>query len=239
MSPFSPFDLPDGIILLITDELLAPATFMLHRTLAAHMKRSLNSKCVILSVTEDITRWKALSAKSNLNLSHHLDSGSVDFIDISAQVLPISEGPNLLDIFRRVQSQLDKFDGENILVILDDITTLEWIGISSVDILRFSRSLRAACLKKNATLVIRHHIVTPNDPDDLFRHLLQISSHHLEVQPLASGRSGAVSGEISLHHGFSAKSDGVKSIHRNTAMQYRLTDSGPGFFERGTSGGVL
>ena len=61
---FSPFGLPEGITLLITDALSAPANFLLHRTLAAHMKDRKDVKCVVLSVSEDITRWKAIAAKS-------------------------------------------------------------------------------------------------------------------------------------------------------------------------------
>ena len=63
-SMFSPFGLPEGITLLITDALLAPANFLLHRALAAYMKDRKDAKCVVLSVSEDITRWKALAAKS-------------------------------------------------------------------------------------------------------------------------------------------------------------------------------
>ena len=65
-SMFSPFELPEGITLLITDALSAPANFFLHRTLAAYMKKDRKDvvKCIVLSVSEDITRWKAIAAKS-------------------------------------------------------------------------------------------------------------------------------------------------------------------------------
>ena len=67
-SMFSPFELPEGITLLITDALSAPANFFLHRTLAAYMKKDRKPedvvKCIVLSVSEDITRWKAIAAKS-------------------------------------------------------------------------------------------------------------------------------------------------------------------------------
>lgn len=50
------------------------------------------------------------------------------------------------------------------------------------------------------TLLIRHHMVSPSDPepDDLFRLLLQISNYHLETRPLVTGRSGNVTGEVLL-----------------------------------------
>ena len=50
---------------MITDALSAPANFILHRTLAAYMKKDRKDiKCVVLSVSEDITRWKAIASKS-------------------------------------------------------------------------------------------------------------------------------------------------------------------------------
>jgi hypothetical protein len=52
--------------------------------------------------------------------------------------------------------------------------------------------------QSNAPLIIRHHVVTPDEPDDLLRHLLQICTYHMDVRPLSSGRSGAVSGEVSI-----------------------------------------
>lgn len=62
----SPFDLPEGILVLITDELPSPAEFLLHRCLITHLKSSKNSesKSLILSVSEGIARWKAIAAKS-------------------------------------------------------------------------------------------------------------------------------------------------------------------------------
>jgi len=243
-SMFSPFDLPEGITLLITDALSAPANFLLHRTLAAHLKKDRKDvvKCVVLSVSKDITRWKAIAAKSNFNLQHCLDSGSVEFVDVLAHVQPQPslDGPNLRPIYDRVQACMSKSKDKSMLVILDDITLLEWIGFPLIDIIHFSRALRALCQKFNATLLIRHHLVNPGDPDDLYRHLLQICTYHMEVQPLASGRSGTVTGEISLHLGVSGKPDRVATlIPRSNSLQYRLTESGPDFFERGTSESVL
>ena len=55
-------------------------------------------------------------------------------------------------------------------------------------------------MKANATLLIRQHVLTPSteEPmlDDLFRALQQMCTYHMEVLPLASGRSGAVSGQV-------------------------------------------
>ncbi|RDB27283.1 Elongator complex protein 6 [Hypsizygus marmoreus] len=236
----SPFNLPEGILLLITDELSSPADFLLHRHLASHIKEAKDGKTVILSVSEDVGRWKAVAAKSNINVSQHLDSGGLIFLDVLSQVRSSLEAgqPSLRSLMDLVVPTLAPSDSP-LLVILDDISSLEWIGFSLLDITRFSRALYAKCRKANATLLIRHHNVTPDEPDDLFRHLLQLCTYHMEVRSLASGRSGSVSGEIALHSGLSAIPRTVKLIPRSSAIQYRLTDNGAVFFGRGTGGGVL
>ncbi|KAG6830281.1 hypothetical protein H0H92_001547 [Tricholoma furcatifolium] len=232
-----PFNLPDGIILLVTDELSSPSDFLLHRLLISHFKESKNAKGVILSVSEGIERWRAVAAKSSVNLSSYTNSGALAFIDVMSHVRSSLESgqPSLRILFDLVTQT----DLESSLIILDDITALQWIGFSVLDIERFTRSLCAASRKARSTFVIRHHNVTPEEPDDVFRHLLHLCTYHLEVRPLSSGRSGAVSGEISLHAGLSTPPSEVKLIPRTAAIQYRLTDTGANFFDRGTGGGVL
>jgi len=72
MAPFfPPLNLPEAVILLITDELAAPADFVLHRTLTTHLKKPIQrvegqqnkTRAVILSVSEGLGRWKALASK--------------------------------------------------------------------------------------------------------------------------------------------------------------------------------
>lgn len=60
----SPFDLPEGAVLLVTDELPSPANFLLHQILAEHIKSTKGAaKNIVLSVSEDIAKWKSLAAK--------------------------------------------------------------------------------------------------------------------------------------------------------------------------------
>jgi len=61
----------------------------------------------------------------------------------------------------------------------------------------------------------------------------------VEVRPLSSGRSGAVSGELCLHLGPVESKPSYPLITRSAALQYRLTDGGAMFFNKGTSEGVL
>ncbi|KZT65043.1 hypothetical protein DAEQUDRAFT_814575 [Daedalea quercina L-15889] len=231
-------------LLLITDELPSPADFLLHKLLADHLKHvrggGTQSRCIILSTVNDPLRWKHVASKANSNLDQHIASQRLSLIDALSQLQP--ESTTLRPLYDVLHANLTAAaaDEGHALVILDDVSSLEWIGFSTADLSRFLRALSALCRKSNAALVIRHHIVTPGDPDDLLRHLLQLASHHVDVRPLSSGRSGAVSGEIALHAGACCPpASQVKMIPRSTALQYRLTDAGATFFNKGTSAGVL
>ncbi|THV08252.1 hypothetical protein K435DRAFT_847140 [Dendrothele bispora CBS 962.96] len=242
---FPPLNLPDGVLALITDELPSPADFVLHQSIISNFKlpaKDSKRKAVILSVSESWTRWQAIAAKSNVNLNQLKDSGSLHLIDVVPSLGPSEGSDAFRALFDKITSIFDATESPSAptLVILDDITALEWIGHSTLALSRFCRALRALCLKKNATLLIRHHLITPEEPDALFRLLYQMCSYHVDVRPLASGRSGAVSGEVALHAGPSLPpTTSVKLMPRSTALQYRLTESGVVFFERGSSRGVL
>ncbi|KAH6903399.1 hypothetical protein BKA70DRAFT_1194401 [Coprinopsis sp. MPI-PUGE-AT-0042] len=242
----SPFNLPKSKNILVTDELAAPADFVIYEsvtTLFKNTDRSAgNPAALILSTSLDLTRWKSVSLKHGVNPTTHIISGAVRFVDLCSLAPP--DGPStepkfsaVIDLVNQVVSDRK---GQDTLVILDDAATLEWIGHSSLDIWRFVRKLRAVCLKANATLIIRHHVASANDPDDLFLQLVDVCSYHVDVRPLYSGRSGAVSGEVAIHAGsLSKNAEPVKLIPRSAALQYRLTDNGPVYFEKGTSEGVL
>jgi len=249
MQSFPPPDFDSHVgLLLITDELQAPSDFLLHRILNLRLKDSKRSRCLFLSVSEDIERIKSVAAKSSLNISQN---ARFKFVDVHSHVEPeVPEVPDqdtssrdsrLRSIFDLVSTELRSGqDNEGkILVILDDIATLQWLGYSVLDLSRLCRALTALCLKESATLFIRHHVLNRSEPDPLFKHLLQLCSYHVEVRPLSSGRSGAVSGELCLHLGPVESKPSYPLITRSAALQYRLTDGGAIFFNKGTSEGVL
>ncbi|OAX41148.1 hypothetical protein K503DRAFT_790990 [Rhizopogon vinicolor AM-OR11-026] len=231
-------------LLLVTDQLQAPADFLLHRFLHLHLKQT-KTKCIILAVSDGLERWKSVASKANVNVAQN---DSFQFIDVFDHHPPLAdrEGGNtnkssLRTIYDLLSVKLSdsQVDDQTPLVILDDIASLEWLGFSLLDLSRFARALRSLCVKMNAALVVRHHIVTPPEPDALLQHLLQLCTYHIEVRPLASGRSGAVSGEICVHLGPSVKDTQEHLISRTSALQYRLTEASAVFFEKGTSTGVL
>lgn len=83
------------------------------------------------------------------------------------------------------------------------------------DVLRFVRAICVLCRKVrpspisqvlmtnvtftqklNAAILIRHHVLSLDDPDEISRLLMQLCSYHIEVLPLSTGKSGAVSGQV-------------------------------------------
>ncbi|KAJ7496715.1 hypothetical protein FB451DRAFT_1208535 [Mycena latifolia] len=257
---FSPFDLPPGILLLVTDQLAAPADFILHRAVAEHLKSPSAPKssapkraqALVLSVSEPLVRWRAIAAKSNVRLD---DKAGFRFVDVLACVESgtgeVHGKAPLRPVLDVVVAGLGAGKGEgeeedtdaDTLVILDDLAALEWLGVvSPSDLSRFVRALHAACRKANATLLIRQHVLAPEPDDgDVLRALRELCTFHVEVRLLASGRSGAVSGQVALHAGPGVPPGygGVRLLPRSAALQYRLTDAGAVFFERGTGAGVL
>ncbi|KAF8345795.1 hypothetical protein F5887DRAFT_1074220 [Amanita rubescens] len=234
-----PFNLPQGIVLLITDQLSAPADFLLHKYLYQHLKKRNKTdasltKAAILSVIRRTSEVESLSLLDRLAFSNLFAP------PISPTGQAHTTAPPLKPIFDLVSESLSKPEHQSVahFVILDDITTLEWIGFHPLDVMRFVRALRALCIKANATLIVRHHRLS-DEPDNLFSHLYQLSTYHLEVRGLASGRSGSVSGEIALHPGPATIPKDVSIIPRSRAMQYRLTDASAVFFEKGTGVAVL
>ncbi|KAI0708926.1 hypothetical protein C8T65DRAFT_708448 [Cerioporus squamosus] len=240
MFPPSTLPLP-GEVLLITDELLAPADFLLLRFLSTHLKESHQSPALLVSVSEDIGRWKAIAGRSNVNLAAHLDLGLVTTVDAMEYVHTLQKKgkSSLRGLCDAVRQKLVSHPDQKVLVIVDDLHSMEWMGVSVEEIARFARVLCASCRQRNASLVLRHHIVTPGEPDELFKRLLQLCNYHMDVFPLSSGRSGSVSGQVALHLGPAAAEAGIPLVSRSTAVHYRLTDSGSMFFERGTGNSVL
>ncbi|EKM54755.1 uncharacterized protein PHACADRAFT_197183 [Phanerochaete carnosa HHB-10118-sp] len=232
---------PPGEMLLVTDELGSPADFFLYRSLASHLRTSGKStKCVILFVSGSIQRWKAVLAKSNVNLAQLIGSRAVTFLNLSStHLVPRDDGatPSLTPVFDELRDALG--EAKDTLVLVDDLSSLEWMGISSLEVSRFVRAVCSLCRKLNTSLILRHHIVTPGELDNLLRVLLQLCTYRVDIFPLSSGRSGSVSGQIALHLGAGWEEREYRPIPRSKALLYRLTDASAVFFERGTGAGVL
>ncbi|EMD33842.1 hypothetical protein CERSUDRAFT_108095 [Gelatoporia subvermispora B] len=242
---FPPSGLPlPRELLLITDELNSPADFLLYRTVFAHLKENKSARAVVVSVSGSEQTWKIMSGKMGVNYAQVLASQRLIFIDAMEHIEQPDDALKLsstVPLFRYLQTKLVALQSTPdapVLVVFDDTAALEWTGVPPLELSRFTRALSALCRKTGVALILRHPVATPGEPDDLLRHLLQLCTYHLDVFPLSSGRSGAVHGQVALHAGAGVVS-AHKTVARGGALQYRLTDSGAAFFDRGTGGGVL
>jgi len=89
-----------------------------------------------------------LSVK-NINLQSHIDGGSLAFIDVLAEVQPVDQETGLKKIYDNVSELILPSDltSSPKVLILDDVSTLEWIGFSPLAVSRLVRALRSLCLK--------------------------------------------------------------------------------------------
>ena len=98
--------------------------------------------------TYTVPEFNAFAMFQNLNLAHHVEVGSLEFVDVLPELQPTPDRRESLRILiERVQACLDRAAGFPALIILDDISTLDWIGFPLLELSRFLRALRAACLK--------------------------------------------------------------------------------------------
>ncbi|KZT30797.1 hypothetical protein NEOLEDRAFT_1052965 [Neolentinus lepideus HHB14362 ss-1] len=243
MATFPPPDLLSSRqVVIVTDQILSPANFLLHRTLASHFKDHKDARCIVLLVSESISRWNAIASRATVNLAALIESQALRFLDMVKDIQPhlgTDDSTRSTLIRSLLQEQGDAQADQPTLILLDDISTLEWMGYATNELVKFLRALSILARKGNASLVVRHHVITPDTPDVLFRFLLQLCTYHIDVRPLSSGRSGAVNGEISLYRGPSNGTAHVKTTPRQRAVQYRLTDATAVYFEKGTGQAVL
>lgn len=166
---FPPDGLPlPGEVLLLTDQLFSPADFVLHRLLQAHLKGRSDSKCIILSAHNDLSRWKSIANKAvrycfhfieiaikrvfcqNLNLEQSISSDSLLFVDLVSTSASDQSLNTLKPFFDHVKNIIGSLNASTLsqtLILLDDISILEWIGVPVAELSRFARALSALCRK--------------------------------------------------------------------------------------------
>jgi hypothetical protein len=169
---------PARNVTVIVDQLESSAEFLLHRALSLQLKDGL--PCTLVATSNDLAHWSSISARSvsertrglvmisidviylvlceqNLTLAAYLSSKALVFIDgtavVSARAREDTKEPPLRLLYDRIaaslRSPLDNAKSPH-LVVLDDISSFEWIGISVVDLSRFARAVRALCIQVRA-----------------------------------------------------------------------------------------
>lgn len=87
-----------------------------------------------------------------MNLDQHIASQSLSFIDVLSQLRSITTSTlrPLYDVVR-THLQTAVVDEGHTLVILDDVSPLEWIGYSTTELSHFLRALSALCRRVRNT----------------------------------------------------------------------------------------
>lgn len=134
---------------------------------------------------------------------------------------PGSEGKDLLQrVFKAVASsfaeQSSATEGYEGIILLDELGIFEWTGCREVDVIRFLRAMQAlarsvsplllvlyqadciASHQRRSSLVILYHLASNGGPSGVLRYIIETCHVQIHVNSLISGRSGAVSGEVSL-----------------------------------------
>ncbi|KAG8961228.1 hypothetical protein FRC00_012913 [Tulasnella sp. 408] len=147
----SPSALPTGgQLLLITDDLVSPADFLLHGAVNMFFKEHKTGRVVAVSSLDE-THWKTVSQKLasprlGLNLTPHLASNAFELLDPSRFFGSSPEAKGTLrrlydEIYQRIPRTADASASPQLLVI-DDISVLEWISAEPTAAIRFIRAIR-------------------------------------------------------------------------------------------------
>ncbi|KZT62852.1 hypothetical protein CALCODRAFT_478760 [Calocera cornea HHB12733] len=244
-----------GHFLLVNDRIASPGQFILHHILAGALK-DVSATCVLVSFLEPLDHWKSIQNKMGVALPTYASRKSFIFVDAFSQITMPPTSPRSQDslvvppidpdspvplrpLFDTIMGAVRSADPElPKLVLFDEVSLLEWLVPNQVEVTRFWRAVLALKEKLGFGLVVLQSLdASQSAMVDL---LVSSSTMHLEISALASGRSSAVTGEIALQRGpLSLPDDASYKAARKQALQYRLTESGAVWIERGTGGGML
>ncbi|KAM0748712.1 hypothetical protein T439DRAFT_382491 [Meredithblackwellia eburnea MCA 4105] len=246
--------LPGDLMVLITDTLESEATMLLTTAITTNIRKTQPaSTTLLLALAHPFNHYASILKKNaspnGLQLQNEKEKGSFSFLEIDPTA---SDKQQLLDsIFRATLDFLAasaKPDSTAApsppLVILDDVSALLWSGIDALRLARFVGTLRGLCSEYQSSLIILQHgddlAALDNSEDNvLFRRLLQRADVWLNTASLSSQTRG----ELSIHRGPALvlpidKFD-VGERHAATAVQYKLEDQGPAWFNKGLGRGFI
>lgn len=89
-----------------------------------------------------------MSSPKNFPLAPHVTAKRLTFVDIPARLEeePSMDGALVLrTLYENIGDTLA--EQSEVLVMIEDLTHLTWIGVSSVEITRFYRAIRHLCLQ--------------------------------------------------------------------------------------------
>ncbi|KAK8861736.1 hypothetical protein IAR55_002559 [Kwoniella newhampshirensis] len=255
---------PPSSHLVLSDTLSSPSHFATYHLVSAAVGKERRRVVWVDFRGEGRASWEAVLKKLGTPLP---PASSKEFVHITPSSLPYSiptnsTSPRLSDDGSRASLRAT-YDSvvphlkEGSLVILDGLSELVWMGMSSVEVGSFVRAIFAKVRNTKSTLVSTVHAdhlplassstYNPRSSDsnaDLLERLLRVGQGGWwRISHLPSGRSGDVMGEISSHPLSSYIEQGEKNgfthVPRSNPLQYRLEASTVRVFPKGTGRGFL
>lgn len=134
------------------------------------------------------------------------------------------------------------------VILIDDVTTLVWSGIcSSRQLVDFVRAIRSLCSETHSSSVIVFHgdetfenqaeegPASNDDDDHAVRGILRLSDVWISTRSLRSQQSG----ELTVHRSAGMLTHHSLATSRAHPVQYKLEESGPQVWSKGTARGFL
>ncbi|KAI8998159.1 hypothetical protein BC832DRAFT_595214 [Gaertneriomyces semiglobifer] len=230
-----------GRFALVTDELQSDGTFILQHFISRHL-RSPDQRCkvVLLGLAQTLANYIAIGKKLGLNLPASSQNGRFQFIDGSSNLQEFAASPTaalkslLVNLSSAVRPQETRP-----CVVIDDLSVLLYSGVPLNDIITFVATLRSQIEKEDGFLAVLVH-ADPSGNEDVEQRVLNTTLMHmtdyiLHVQPLKSGVTQGVDGQLTLARGPLLD----VAEFRSTLLHYKIGETGVQFYQRGLSGGVL
>lgn len=93
-------------------------------------------------------------------MDRNIDEGNLLFLDLHDTLFDPDEPPSLRPVFDLIRSTVSKIsplyptqsETDTVLVVVEDISTIEWSGYSTTEISRFCRALSAFCARVRRVL---------------------------------------------------------------------------------------
>ncbi|ODO05055.1 hypothetical protein I350_05668 [Cryptococcus amylolentus CBS 6273] len=252
---------PPSSHLVISDTLNSPAYFALYHLLAAALGNKEQKRKVV---------WVDLRGEGRGSLETVMKkigtplppATSPQFIHLAPSslphIIPVSPGtprifdkegkPSLREVYDAVVPHL----GEGVVVIVDGLGGLVDMGMGVDEVVRFARAVYSQVRQSKSILTTTLHTdslplpspapYTPGPDASLLEGLTRVGTGcWWRVSHLASGRSGDVMGEISVHPFGDLQSQGGEwvEVGRGKPVQYRLETGSVKVFAKGTGRGFL
>lgn len=230
------------------------SSFILHHYLSAYIKQGFNV-CLVL-FNQSFSHYNSVGNKLSVNLANAKEQGNLVVIEglkelgraiISGPCNKENTSPSLVDfsaeknsslkpLFLQIKTVYDELrQSKPTLVIVDELSVLLDIGVSSSDIFFVMKYLGVLTSEDGALLAILHQGKDDYDAEILEKQLSHLSNVCIKVKGLQSGYCKDVHGEMAVTN---IKADSSsKNVPKR--MQFRIMDKGVSFFAVGTSGAVL